>query len=309
MPIIIPSKLPASSFLAKRNVFVMNETRATHQDIRPLEILLLNIMPTKIETENQLLRVLANSPLQVNVTLLKTSTYTSKNISSDHMEEFYTIFEQIECREFDGMIITGAPLELMEFEQVKYYDELKRIMDYSKKSVTSTVYICWGAQVGLYYHFGIKKSIKNKKISGIFSHRVLNKTHPLMRGIDDRFFAPHSRYATNSLEEIEKVPQLEVLATSDEAGLYIASTKDMKQVFITGHPEYSKDTLKYEYERDIKKGLAPNIPKNYFENNDPGGKVVMTWRSHAHLFFSNWINYAVYQETPYILKEKRKNEI
>ena len=305
MPIVIPKNLPANKFLQKENIFVMNESRAYHQDIRTLEILILNIMPSKIETENQLLRVLANSPLQVNVTLLKTASYVPKNIAETHMNQFYTTFDKIKNREFDGMIITGAPVENIDFNQVEYYKELKKIMLFSKESVTSTIHICWGAQVGLHYHFGIKKFFAKRKISGIYKHKVLQKNHPLMRGIDDVFYAPHSRYTYNNLDDLRSLKNIIILATSSEAGLYMATTKDMKQIFIAGHPEYSFDTIKNEYERDLEKGLNPKIPKNYFENDDPKGKIIMNWRSHSHLFFSNWINYAVYQETPYILKGKR----
>ncbi len=302
MPIIIPERLPAFDTLKNENIFIMNEERSAQQDIRPLEIVILNLMPTKIETETQLLRLLGNSPLQVNITLLKTNTYKSKNVSEEHLVSFYNVFEEIKDKKFDGMIITGAPVEHIEFEDVEYWQELEKIMKFSKTNVTSTFHICWGAQAGLYYHYGINKHAVDKKIFGIFEHNVIDPTNQLFRGFDEVYYAPHSRHTTILREDIERSDDLVILSESDEAGVYIVASKDMKQFFVTGHSEYDKDTLKNEYMRDVNKGLEIAIPKNYFKNDNPNNDPVVKWKAHAHLIYSNWLNYYVYQETPYELQ-------
>jgi homoserine O-succinyltransferase len=301
MPIIIPEKLPAFKALTEENIFVMDEGRALHQDIRPLQIAILNLMPTKIETETQLLRLIGNIPIQVEITLLSTETYESKNTSEEHLESFYKTFNEIKHRKFDGMIITGAPVEHLRFEEVDYWDELKEIMDYTVKNVTSTFHICWGAQAGLYHHYGIPKYGLKKKVFGVFSHGVNNKKSKLLRGFDDTFYAPHSRHTEVRREDIEKISELEILSESKEAGVYIVASKDGRQIFVSGHSEYDKFTLKNEYLRDVSLGRNIEIPKNYFLSDDPANDPVVTWRGHAHLLFSNWLNYYVYQETPYTL--------
>ena len=302
MPIVIPGNLPAFETLSEENIFVINEERSIHQDIRPLEIVIVNLMPTKIETETQLLRLLGNSPLQVNITLLKTNTYTSKNTSEEHLVSFYNVFDEIKNRRFDGMIITGAPVEQLEFENVEYWEELKKIMEFSKTNVTSTFHICWGAQAGLYYHYGIKKYQVPKKIFGIYKHTINNKKSKLLRGFDAEYNAPHSRYTEIKRKDIEKIDNLEILSESVEAGVYIVASKDMRQIFVTGHSEYDENTLNKEYVRDKEKGLDIEVPVNYFPNNNPNSDPIVTWKSHAHLIYSNWLNYCVYQETPYELK-------
>lgn len=302
MPINVPSELPAIKTLAEENVFVITEKRAIHQDIRPLEILILNMMPDKIKTETQLLRMLSNTPLQVNVTLLYTESHNPTHTPKEHILKFYTTFSEVKDKKFDGLIITGAPVELLEFEDVDYWDELKEIMIWSKHNVFSTIHICWAAQAGLYFHYGIKKYPLKRKLSGVYEHRT-TKHSTLLRGHDDAFWAPHSRYTEVRRGEIEKVDNLEILAESEEAGVYIVASKNERQIFITGHPEYDRTTLKEEYERDIKKGLDVPIPANYFPNDDPKRKPVFTWCSHAHLLFSNWLNYAVYQKTPFNIEE------
>ena len=302
MPIVIPKKLPAFETLKGENIFVMNKSRAFQQDIRPLKIVILNLMPNKIVTETQLLRLLGNTPLQIEITLLKTGTYTSKNTSQDHLTSFYKTFEDIKNHTFDGLIITGAPIEHLQFEDVNYWEELKKVMEFSKSNVTSTMHICWGAQAGLYYHYGIPKYPTDKKIFGIFKHTILNLRTKLTRGFDDEFLVPHSRRTTVMRSDIEKVAELEILAESEDAGICLVATRDRKQIFISGHLEYEKDTLKNEYFRDLNKGLSIDIPKNYFKDNNAENDPVVTWRAHAHLLFSNWLNYCVYQETPYILK-------
>lgn len=299
MPIVIPKNLPANEILRSENTFVMNKERAEHQDVRPLEILLLNLMPTKIETETQLLRLLGNTPIQVKVTFIKTKSYESKNTSKNHLDTFYQTFDKIKDKKFDGLIITGAPVEFLKFEEVEYWDELKEIMEYSKHNVTSTLHICWGAQAGLYYHHRVPKYNVGKKIFGVFKHKTLLENTPLLRGSDDTFYAPHSRYTENRKEDIKKCENLQILAESKDAGIYMVATKDRRQIFVTGHSEYNKDTLKNEYVRDIEKGIDIDIPKNYFIEDHPENEVEVKWRSHAHLFFSNWINYCVYQQTPY----------
>ena len=301
MPIVIPKDLPASKTLNEEKIFVMNESMAMHQDIRPLKIAIVNLMPTKIETETQLLRLIGNTPLQVDVDFINTQSHKSKNISEEHLINFYKSFEEIKYHKYDGMIITGAPVENLEFEDVDYWDELVEIMEYSKTNVTSTFHICWGAQAGLYYHYGIPKHTLEEKIFGVFAHSTLNKKSQLMRGFDDEFFAPHSRYTEVRRKDIEKKHELEILAESKDSGVYIVASQDGKQIFVTGHSEYDKLTLKMEYDRDINKGLNIKVPQNYYEKNDPNKKPIVKWRSHGNLLFLNWLNYYVYQETPYDL--------
>ncbi|MBN1501698.1 MAG: homoserine O-succinyltransferase [Spirochaetes bacterium] len=302
MPINIPDDLPANRILTEENIFVMNEERAFHQDIRPLEIAVLNLMPKKIETETQLLRLIGNSPIQVNVTLIKTETYESRNISQEHLLKFYTTFNHIKSRKYDGLIITGAPVENMKFEDVIYWQELCSIMEWSKTNVFSTFHICWGAQAGLYYHFGIPKKPLEKKLSGVFQHGITESNSRLMRGFDDCFHVPHSRFTCNDIADVKKTDGLQILSVSDEAGLLLCATKDLRQVYMSGHSEYDADTLKLEYFRDKEQGLNPDIPVNYFTGDDPSGSIIVKWRSHSNLLFVNWLNYAVYQQTPYNLK-------
>ena len=299
MPIRIPNDLPAVKTLHDENIFVMSETRAVTQDIRPLKILLLNLMPKKIETETQLTRLLGNTPLQVELELIHTESHHSKNTPSDHLLSFYKTFPDVKHRNFDGLIITGAPVEQMPFEEVEYWDELKEIMEWSKTHVHSTFHICWGAQAGLYYHFGIQKHELKSKLFGVFSHGADYRHSMLLRGFDDRFMVPHSRHTTVLREDIEKIPELKILASSKEAGVYAISTKNGKQIFITGHSEYDADTLKNEYLRDLAAGKPIAPPENYFLNDDPKEPPLMTWRAHANLLYSNWLNYFVYQTTPY----------
>lgn len=302
MPIVIPTRLPAYEILTNENIFVMGETRAKTQNIRPLKIAILNLMPTKIETETQILRMLGNTPLQVEITLLRTATYESKNTNKAHLESFYKTFDEVKDKKFDGMIITGAPIEHLEFEEVEYWDELSRIMEFTKTNVTSTFHICWGAQAGLHYHYGINKYMVDKKIFGVFKHGVNNKKSNLLRGFDDEYFAPQSRHTDIVREEIVNIEDLEILSESDESGIYIVASKDGKRVFVTGHSEYDSLTLKSEYDRDVSRGMA-NVekPKNYFADDDPTKEPIVRWRGHANLLFSNWLNYYVYQETPYLL--------
>ena len=302
MPIVIPGSLPAFETLSEENIFNINEERSIHQDMRPLEIAIVNLMPTKIETETQLLRLLGNSPLQVNITLLKTNSYVSKNTSEDHLSSFYNVFDDIKDKRFDGMIITGAPIETLQFEDVDYWNELEKIMEFSKTNVTSTFHICWGAQAGLYYHYGINKYPLKKKMFGIYKHTLNNPKNKLFRGFDEVYNAPHSRYTEIKKEDIDKVDDLEILSESEEAGVYVVASKNVKQIFVTGHSEYDKNTLKKEYTRDKEKGLEIGVPINYFKNDDPNLEPIVTWKSHAHLIFSNWLNYCVYQETPFELK-------
>ena len=290
MPIKIPENLPAFKILEDENIFVMNEERALSQDIRPLKIAIVNLMPTKVITETQLLRLLGNTPLQVDITLVRAESHNPKNISRHHMDSFYTTFNNIKDKYFDGLIITGAPVETLPFEEVDYWDELTQIMEWSKSHVFSTFHICWGAQAGLYYHYGVNKKILPEKLFGIYNHRVIDKKIPLFRGFDDTFSAPHSRHTAVSKEDILKNKDLKVLAESEEAGVYIVMAKKGRQIFVTGHSEYDRDTLKKEYERDLNKGLNIQIPKNYFENNNP-----------ENLLFFNWLNYYVYQATYYDL--------
>ncbi|HAQ07959.1 MAG TPA: homoserine O-succinyltransferase, partial [Bacillus bacterium] len=285
--------------LEEENIFIMDEGRAARQDIRPLNILILNLMPEKEKTERQLLRLLGNTPLQVNITFLKTATYEARNASQYHLEEFYQTFDQVKERKYDGMIITGAPIELLEFEEVDYWDELKQILNWSDKNVTSTLHICWGAQAALYHHYGIEKSLLPRKCSGVFKHVVLDEKTKILRGFDDVFYAPHSRNTDLSTEALTKFPELQLLAASEEAGPLILASNDGKRIMITGHLEYEATTLAEEYSRDLAKGIDIQLPENYFPQNDQEQKPVNRWRAHAHLFFSNWLNYYVYQETPY----------
>lgn len=299
MPIRIPNQLPATKTLTGENIFVMTETRAVTQDIRPLEILILNLMPTKIATETQLARLLGNTPLQVNLELMQTSTYASKNTSQEHLLKFYTTFDRVKHRKFDGLIITGAPIEKMEFEQVEYWQELCEIMEWSKTHVHSTFHICWAAQAGLYYHYGIKKYPLPEKLSGVFTHRVVRRSSMLLRGFDDVFMVPHSRNTTIRIEDVEKCGKLKIIAVSEKAGVYAMATEGGRQVFITGHSEYDSDTLKNEYLRDCAIDPATKVPENYFPDDDPDKEPCSTWRSHASLLYQNWLNYFVYQSSPY----------
>ena len=303
MPIKIPDSLPASRVLDQENIFVMTEHRALHQDIRPLKIAILNLMPKKIDTETQLLRLLGNSPLQVDIELLQTKSYTSKNTPSDHLLKFYKTFDDVADQRFDGLIITGAPVEQMAFEEVDYWSELCEIMEWSKQNVYSTLHICWGAQAGLYYHYGIQKYLLDEKMFGVFEHRLLLQNHPITRGFDEVFYVPHSRHTTIKRREVAKFPELEILAASEKAGVYMIGRCDGRQFFITGHSEYDRDTLANEYLRDLNKGLPIAIPENYFPGNNPSLPPLYTWRAHANLLFSNWLNYYVYQVTPYDLDE------
>lgn len=303
MPIKIPNELPAVKVLNSENIFVMTEKRAITQDIRPLKLLILNLMPLKIDTEIQLSRILGNTPLQIEIELMKTSSYESKNTSAEHLLTFYKTFDEVKHRTFDGMIITGAPVEQMEFEEVEYWKELCEIMEWSKKNVTSTFHICWGAQAGLYYHYGIKKYPLEKKLFGVYPHTVDYKKSILMRGFDDTFYVPHSRHTTVKREDIEKVSDLKILSSSEQAGVYAVSSKNGRQIFITGHSEYDPGTLKKEYLRDKNLGLPIEIPENYFPNDDDTKEPMSTWRAHANLLYTNWLNYFVYQTTPYDINE------
>lgn len=303
MPIKIPNDLPATEVLNEENIFVITETRALTQDIRPLKILLLNLMPTKITTETQFSRLLGNTPLQVELEFLQTATHKSTHTDEKHLIAFYKTFDEIKHNKYDGMIITGAPVEQMEFEEVNYWQELCEIMEWSKTHVTSTFHICWGAQAGLYYHYGINKQPLSEKLFGVFEHTVEYKKSILFRGFDDTFMVPHSRHTTIRREDIEKVPELKILSTSEKAGVYVVSTDKGRQIFVTGHSEYDKDTLKNEYLRDKNAGLDIKVPENYFENDDDTKSPVVSWRSHANLLYSNWLNYFVYQTTPFNIEE------
>ena len=299
MPIRIPNDLPAADVLQQENIFVMNQNRAGSQDIRPLEIVLLNLMPTKVVTETQLSRLLGNTPLQVNLSLMHTTSHRSKNTPQDHLLSFYKDFGDLKHRKFDGMVITGAPVEQLPFEEVDYWQELCQIMQWSKTNVHSTLHICWGAQAGLYYHYGIPKHDLDKKLFGVFPHQADYKRAILLRGFDDTFYAPHSRHTTVLREDIEKCPELRILASSREAGVYAVMTKHGKQIFVMGHGEYDPDTLDREYRRDKALGLPIAVPANYYPNDDDTREPLVTWRGHANLLFSNWLNYFVYQTTPY----------
>ncbi len=299
MPIKLPNELPAVRVLENENIFVMTERRAITQDIRPLKILILNLMPTKVDTETQLSRVLGNTPLQVEIELIHTKTHKSRHVSEEHLLAFYKVFDDVRDRYFDGMIITGAPVEHMPFEEVEYWEELAEIMEWTKTHVHSTLHICWGAQAGLYYHYGINKHRIEEKLSGVYPHTVDYKRSILFRGFDDVFYVPHSRHTTVLREDIEKVSALRILSSSEVAGVYAVATKGGKQVFITGHSEYDANTLEKEYIRDKNAGLNPHVPENYYPNDDDTKPPVITWRAHATLLFTNWLNYFVYQTTPY----------
>jgi homoserine O-succinyltransferase/O-acetyltransferase len=303
MPIKIPDHLPAKEVLNAENIFVMDESRAYSQDIRPLKIIILNLMPIKETTETQLLRLLGNTPLQVDVSFLYPDTHVSKNTPQEHLRSFYSTFEEIQSKKFDGMIITGAPIEKLEFEQVDYWDELKRIMDWSVTNVTSTLHICWGAQAGLYHHYGVRKYELEQKLFGVFTHSIVQPNVKLMRGFDDEFLAPHSRHTDIFADEIEKVPDLDILSMSKEAGVYLVAAKSGKQIFVTGHSEYDTCTLEDEYRRDVERGLDISLPENYFPQNNVEAAPKLRWRAHSNLLFSNWLNYYVYQETPYDLSD------
>lgn len=301
MPIRIPDQLPARATLESENIFVMTEYRAMHQDIRPLKLVLLNLMPTKVVTETQIMRKLSNTPLQIEIDLMQTASYTSKNVSAQHLDAFYTTFDEIKDERFDGMIITGAPVELLDFERVDYWDELTQIMAWSATNVHSTLHICWGAQAGIYYHYGIPKYELPEKLTGVFDHEVVKPSSPLVRGFNDFFLAPHSRFTEVHAADIEAHPELELIAVSDEAGVYIAKSTDSRNFFVFGHPEYDADTLKREYDRDVAKGLDIPVPRHYFPDDDPAREPRATWRAHAQLLYTNWLNYYVYQTTPYDL--------
>lgn len=306
MPIKIQDSLPAKTTLEGENIFVMTEFRAMHQDIRPLNVLILNLMPTKIVTETQLLRKLSNTPLQVKVEFLQTASYTPQHIDQQHLSSFYTTFDQVQERKFDGMIITGAPLEHISYEEVEYWEELCKIMEWGKTHVHSTMFICWGAGAGLYYHYDIEKMDLPSKLSGIYEHEVIKKNSPLFRGFDDRFFAPHSRGMGVTLEQIQSAPDLELMATSHEAGISIAKSTDSKNFFVFCHLEYDAETLALEYQRDLKKGMKPLVPAHYFPGDDPSKPPIVRWRSAGQLLYSNWLNYYVYQTTPYELQNIAK---
>ena len=301
MPIKVQNDLPARAILESENIFVMDENRAMSQDIRPLQILILNLMPIKEDTETQLLRALSNTPLQVDCTFLMLSTHVSKNTSASHLNKFYVTFDEIRRQKFDGMIITGAPVENMEFEEVNYWDELTFIMEWSKTHVHSTLHICWGAQAGLYYHYGIPKYKRETKLAGIYRHKILNRKIPLVRSMDDYVMAPHSRYTEVRREDIEKHPELTIAAESPEAGIFLVLNDTGSQIFVQGHPEYDRMTLNNEYHRDLKKGLHPELPCNYYEDNDPFNVPVLSWRNTSNTLYANWLNFYVYQTTDYIL--------
>lgn len=304
MPLKIPDKLPAIETLQKENIFVMNESRATHQDIRPLKIIILNLMPLKITTETDLLRLLSNSPLQIEIDFMKIKGHTPKNTPSTHMKAFYRNFDELNGSNYDGMIITGAPVEKLEYEEVTYWDEMKQILDWAEGHVTSTLFICWAAQAGLFHYYGIPKYPLPKKMFGVFKHKHINKKLPIFRGFDDEFFIPHSRHTEIRASDIKKIKDLQIIASSDEAGVCIVKAKSGKQLFITGHAEYSRNTLDGEYKRDKAKNLPIELPVNYYRDNDPEKRPVMRWQSTANLFFANWLNYYVYQETPYNLDSR-----
>ncbi len=307
MPVIIPSSLPANRIMREENIFVMDKERAERQDIRPLEIALVNLMPTKIQTETQFVRLLSNTPIQINVEFIQTATYESKNISESHMRSFYKSIKDVKNKKFDGMIITGAPVELMNFEDVDYWDEMKEILDFSVNNVTSSMFICWGAQAAMHHFYGLEKKELSAKMFGVFEHKKRNDTCMLLNGFDDIFYVPHSRHTEITTRDIEKVDELVVLAESNDAGVHIAVTDDYSKIFIMGHSEYDPETLKNEYDRDISQGKSINVPKNYYPNDDPKNSPFVKWRGHANLLFKNWIN-IIYQETPYNLSEIGKKK-
>lgn len=299
MPLNLPDKLPAIELLKEENIFVIDNSRATQQDIRPLRIAILNLMPLKITTETDLVRLLSNTPLQVEISFMKIKSHTSKNTPIEHMKTFYTDFEKMSGKKYDGMIITGAPVEQMDFEEVTYWNEITGIFNWARTHVTSTLFICWAAQAGLYHHYGVPKYALDKKISGIFEHHLLLPLHPIFRGFDDLFYVPHSRHTEVRREDILKVPELTLLSESEESGVYLVVARGGREFFVTGHSEYSPLTLDTEYHRDLSKGLPLEMPRNYYVDDDLGKGVLVRWRAHANLLFSNWLNYFVYQETPY----------
>ncbi len=316
MPIKIPNDLPAKNTLRDEHIFVMDETMAFHQDIRPLKIMILNLMPTKIVTETQLLRLLSNSPLQVEISFLHPATHVSKNTPESHLHSFYNTFDDVKDQNYDGLIITGAPVEQLPFREVSYWDELCTVMEWSREHVTTTLHICWGAQAGMFYHYGVEKYPLPAKLLGVFPHHPEKKSVRLLRGFDDVFYVPHSRHTETRLEDVAKIPELDILATSEEAGLCICASHDRRQIFMVGHLEYDRDTLKLEYERDLAKGLTVPMPVNYFPHDDPSQRPYHQWKSHAYLLYANWLNYYVYQATPYDLrtidrhfKPERKGEL
>jgi len=303
MPVKIPATLPAAKILTQENIFVMDDTRAQTQDIRPLKIAILNLMPTKEITETQLLRLMGNTPLQIEITLLSMASHTSKNTTQEYLDAFYRTFDSVKEQKFDGLVITGAPVENLPFEDVDYWEEMTRIMDWSRTHVYSTLHICWGSQAGLYHRYGIDKHQLDDKVFGIFEHRVLNPHHRLVRGFDDIFRAPHRRHTTIRKEDIEKIPDLEILAESDEAGVFIVASRDGRAIYVSGQAEYDADTLAREYERDVTKGMTIDIPRNYYPDDNPEKFPPVTWRAHANLLFVNWLNYFVYQETPFDIEK------
>ena len=303
MPVRVPVSLPAVEALREVNIFVIDEQRASSQDIRPLRIAILNLMPLKIMTETDLLRLISNTPLQVELDFIDTDSHVSKNTPREHIETFYKKFDEVKHNNYDGLIITGAPVEKVDFEEVDYWEELTEIFAWAKKHVTSTLYICWAALAGLYYHYGVPKYVLDKKISGVFKHRIDDDLNPIFRGFDDMFYVPHSRYSEVRREDIDKVPALKIIAESAESGIYMVMARGGREFFITGHSEYSPGTLDFEYRRDLEKGINPEIPVNYYENDNPDNPPIVRWRSHANLLFSNWLNYFVYQETPYDIRD------
>lgn len=303
MPVRVPVSLPAVEALKAENIFVIDEQRASSQDIRPLRIAILNLMPLKIMTETDLLRLISNTPLQVELDFIDTDSHVSKNTPREHIETFYKTFDEVKHNNYDGLIITGAPVEKVAFEDVDYWHELTEIFDWAKKHVTSTLYICWAALAGLYYHYGVPKYVLDKKISGVFKHHFSDELNPIFRGFDDVFYVPHSRYSEVRRDDIDKVPELKIIAESDESGIYMVMARGGREFFITGHSEYSPGTLDFEYHRDLEKGINPSIPANYYLNDDPTQQPIVRWRSHANLLFTNWLNYFVYQATPYDLNE------
>mgnify|MGYP001354217095 FL=1 len=303
MPINIPNNLPAYKTLLNENIFVMSHDRASKQDIRPLRIAILNLMPTKIVTETQLLRLLSNTALQVDIDLIQTASHTSKNTSASHLHNFYTTFDKVRHLRYDGLIITGAPIEHLEYDDVNYWDELKEILEWSKTNVYSTMHICWAAGAGLFYHYGVEKHLLDEKVFGVFPHKVNCHNNPLLNSFDDVFMVPHSRYTDIKREDIDSIPSLNLLSYSDECGVYLVADKTNRQIFITGHSEYDRDTLKNEYLRDIERGINTKLPKNYFPDNNPDNTPILSWRCHSSLMFSNWLNFCVYQQTPFDLNE------
>lgn len=303
MPVRVPVSLPAVEALREENIFVIDEQRASSQDIRPLRIAILNLMPLKIMTETDLLRLISNTPLQVELDFIDTDSHVSKNTPREHIETFYKTFDEVRHNNYDGLIITGAPVEKVDFESVDYWDELTQIFDWAKKHVTSTLYICWAALAGLYHHYGIPKYVLDRKISGVFKHRIDDELNPIFRGFDDVFYVPHSRFSEVIREDIEKVKELKIIAESDESGIYMVMARGGREFFITGHSEYSPYTLDFEYRRDLEKGMNPSIPANYYLDDNPANPPIVRWRSHANLLFTNWLNYFVYQETPYDIRD------